>query len=136
MKCVDLTSCVLNDKRALGGKEGSASTDKGIIVMTSYINLKLKESHRITLSIRTILFLRLVVSKAYEECSSHGFYKHTYAATNSFHTSFKRDDRRRELMKKRRVFLYLHKTYLTEKKHPATMNMNKNRTNDSHQHTQ
>ena len=42
MKYVDLTSCVLNDKRALGGKEGTASTDKGIIVMTSYINLKLK----------------------------------------------------------------------------------------------
>jgi len=42
MKCVDLTSCVLNDKRALSGKKGSANTDKGIIVMTSYINLKLK----------------------------------------------------------------------------------------------
>lgn len=42
MKNVDLTSCVLNDKRALSGKKGSASTDKGIIVLTSYINLKLK----------------------------------------------------------------------------------------------
>ncbi len=38
-------------------------------------------------------------------------------------------------MKKRRVFLYLHETYLTEQKDPATMNMNKNRTNDSHQYT-
>lgn len=56
MKCVDLTSCVLNDKRALSSKRGSANTDKEIIVMTSYINLKLKESHRITLSIRTVLF--------------------------------------------------------------------------------
>ena len=44
MKCVDLTSCVLNDKRALSGKKGSVSTDKGVIVMTSYINLKLKIS--------------------------------------------------------------------------------------------
>ena len=42
MKNVDLTSCVLNDKRALSGKKGSANTDEGIIVMTSYINLKLK----------------------------------------------------------------------------------------------
>ena len=73
MKCVNLTSCVLNDKRALGGKEGSANTDEGIIVMTSYINLKLKKSYRITLSICTVLFLRLVVSEAYEEYSSHGF---------------------------------------------------------------
>lgn len=35
-------------------------------------------------------------------------------------------------MKKRRIFLYLHKIYLTENKHPATMNMNKNRTNENH----
>lgn len=38
-------------------------------------------------------------------------------------------------MKKRRVFLYLHEIYLTEKKHPATMNMNKNRTNNIYQYT-
>lgn len=44
MKCVDLTSCVLNDKRALSGKEESASTDKEVIVMMCYINLKLKIS--------------------------------------------------------------------------------------------
>ena len=44
MKNVDLTSCVLNDKRALSGKKGSANIDEGIIVMTSYINLKLKVS--------------------------------------------------------------------------------------------
>lgn len=35
MKNVDLTSCALNNKRALGGKEGSVSTDKGVIVLTS-----------------------------------------------------------------------------------------------------
>ena len=44
MKNVDLTSCVLNDKRALSGKKGSANIDEGIIVMTSYSNLKLKVS--------------------------------------------------------------------------------------------
>lgn len=83
MKCVDLTSCVLNDKRVLSGKEGSANTDKGIIVMTSYINLKLK-SHRITLSIRTVIFLKLTTS-----VHRMDLYKHKCAATNSFHTSFK-----------------------------------------------
>ena len=72
MKNVDLISRALNDKRALGGKEGSANTDEGIIVMTSYINLKLKISshHK---SVPIVLFLRLVVSEAYEEGSSHGF---------------------------------------------------------------
>jgi len=81
MKCVNLTSCVLNDKRALGGKEGSANTDEGIIVMTSYINLKLKN-----LTASLFLFVPLF-SEAYYERSSYGFYKHTYAATNSFHAS-------------------------------------------------
>lgn len=49
MKNVDLTSCVLNNKRALSGKKGSANTDKGIIVMTNDNDLKLKKSHCITL---------------------------------------------------------------------------------------
>lgn len=67
MKCVDLTSCVLNDKRALSGKKGSANTDKGIIVMTSYINLKLKISpHHSFYSYRYF-------SEAYYKRSSHGF---------------------------------------------------------------
>ena len=67
MKCVDLTSCVLNDKRVLSGKKGSANTDKGIIVMTSYINLKLKISpHHAFYSYRYF-------SEAYYERSSHGF---------------------------------------------------------------
>ena len=65
----------------LGDEEGSASTDKGIIVMTSYINLKLKISpHHSFYSYRYF-------SEAYYERSSHGFYKHTYATTNSFHIS-------------------------------------------------
>ena len=67
MKCVDLTSWVLNDKRALGGKEGSADTDKGIIVMTSCSNLKLKISpHHSFYSYRYF-------SEAYYERSSYGF---------------------------------------------------------------
>ncbi len=67
MKCVDLTSCVLNDKRALSGKKRSANTDKGIIVMTSYINLKLK------ISPHHPFYSYGYFSEAYYERSSHGF---------------------------------------------------------------
>ena len=72
MKNVDLTSCVLNDKRALGGKEGSASTDKGVIVMTSYNNLKLNNpipSH----SYSHPFLLRSCGERDALECSSHEF---------------------------------------------------------------
>ena len=83
---VDLTSCVLNDKRALSGKKGSASTDKGIIVLTSYINLKLK--NLITSQICSYCsFLRPYGSNIYESVYRMDLYKYTYAATNSFHIS-------------------------------------------------
>lgn len=100
--------------------EGSANTDKGIIVMTSYSNLKLKDLTAPLFRFIPFFFLKLVVSNIYESVHRMDLYKHTYAATNSFHISFKRDDRRRELMKKRRVFLYLHETYRTHLTTSAT----------------
>ena len=73
MKNVDLTSCVLNDKRALGGKKGSASIErKGAIVIMSYNDLKLK--NLIPLHIYSYPFLlRSCGERDVLECSSHGF---------------------------------------------------------------